>query len=271
MPEAELGRIAELADGVFALSCLVDLRQPVSWVAPGTSGFDPSTCYLIIDGDEAHLIDTGLRACGPTLIRQLSSLVPTSMPLHVALTRVEPDCLGNLDLIAERMCLVRISSQSNVIPLDYLGPISGRYPGVAINNGLHPEDRITFGAGRRLLVVNPAVRTLPTLWYHDEASGVLFTSDFFGHVHVAEAEAWTPTGEAAVDHVRAHLLAKFDWLKVADTSPLVDCLDAIFSRLDVRAIAPGHGLWTMGPAQVRRCYEVTRSALLTVGRGGVGP
>lgn len=263
MPVPEPARVVELGDGVFALSNLVDLaRHYVSWVPPGTTGFDPATCYLIQSDGESQLIDTGVRAHQAAIVAQLNFLAPRPRPVHVAFTRVEPDCLGNLDAVAESVHLVRLSSQTNVIPLDYLGPLSGIYPEVRIENGLHPGDRITFGAGRTLQVVEPAVRTLPTLWYFDTESGVLFTSDFFTDSHVQDA-SWDGSG-SDVETVRRHLLAKFDWLAQADTTRAVARLDAIF-ELPISALAPAHGRWTVGRDAVLKRYRAARDALATVG------
>jgi flavorubredoxin len=264
VPEPRRAGVTALGHGIHALTNLVDLAQPVSWVAPSVKGFDPSNCYLVLAGEEAHLVDTGFRAHGEALVAQLSSLVGRDVPLHVTATRVEPDCLGSLEAVADHFRVVRVSSQSNVIPFDYLGPLSDKYPRAVINNGLHPGDVISV-EGRRFEAVEPAVRTLPTLWYFDHASGVLFTSDFFGHLQLVPGDgSMAPAGE--LSSVRAHLLAKFDWLAQADTSSLVAKLDSIFKRFAVTAIAPGHGRVIAGPADVQKVYELTRTALVALGR-----
>lgn len=260
MPGLSVAGSVELAPGVHALSNLVDLARPVSWVAAGTPGFDPSNCYLLLDHGEALLVDTGLRAHGDNLVAQMNEIIAPDTPLHLALTRVEPDCLGNLIDIAEQFRLVRLSSQTNVVPFDYLGPFSARFPDVEINNGLHPGDVVAFGRDRHLVVVEPAVRTLPTMWYFDQASGSLFTSDFFGEDRLARADDWAPH-EVDVRTARGHLLTKFDWLGIADTSAAVARLDGIFQRLQIELLAPGHGLWTLGAAAVRDRYQVVRDAL----------
>ena len=260
--------MAEIRPGVFALSNLVDLRRPVSWVPAGARGFDPSNCYLLLAAGEAQLVDTGLRAHAASLVGQIAEVIAADVPLHVALTRVEPDCLGGLLQVAERFRVVSVASQSNVIPFDYIGPFSGRFPGVEIVNGLHPGDALTAG-GRRLLVVEPAVRTLPTLWYHDEATGTLFSSDFFSEQRIEDETAWR-SSPVSVAATRRHLLAKFDWLEMADTSQAVGRLDSVFERLEVTGLAPGHGLWTTGTEAVgerrrtvRRALESAAEALVT--------
>ena len=264
MPEADGGRVREIAPGTFAISDLVDLREPVSWAAPGTAAFDPSTCYLVLARADALLIDTGLRAHGAAIGDRLAALLPAGTRLWLTMTRVEPDALGNVDVLAERFRFAGISSQTNVIPLDYIGPLSGRYPDVAITNGLLPGDRVPFGE-RELLVVEPAVRTLPTLWYYDQVTRTLFTSDFFGGAFVEESDAWTPSPAPDIAATRAHLLAKFDWLAIADTSSAVARLRGVRDGFEIDVIAPGHGLWTVGRKAVEHRIEVTLAALESLG------
>lgn len=264
MPRAETSRVVELAPGVFALSNLVDLSTPRTWVSPDAAGFDPSTAYLVVDGGEAQLIDTGFRAHGPAILDQIASVIGDDTPLHVVSTRIEPDCLGNIDRLVDRFPVKRILGQTNVVPLDYIGPLSHRYPHVEIDNGLRPGDAIAFGAGRTLDVVEPAVRTLPTIWLRDGATRTLFTSDFFGGIHLTSAGAWAEPSED-VETVLRHLLAKFDWLAIADTSLALQRLDRAFAE-PVATIAPGHGLWTRGDERVASRLTRFRAALLAAGR-----
>jgi flavorubredoxin len=265
VPEAEgHARTAEIADGIFALGNLVDLRRPLSWIPGGVTGFDPSSCYLVLGDGWPLLVDTGFRTHQAELLDQVRRLVHPGERLDVALTRVEPDCLGNLKAICDEVGVARISSQSNVIPLDYLGPYSQDYPDVVINNGLLPGDEIRLADDRCLEVVQPPVRTLPTLWLFDKRTGVMFTSDFFGDVQVLNGN-WMPQHEGEMEHARNHMLAKFDWLGIADVSEPLARLRAIFDERDVQAIAPGHGLWTVGAGAVRERVALTTLALESIG------
>lgn len=258
MPRVSEAVAVELAPGVTAISSQVSLNEPLSWVEPDARGTDPSNCYLILSNGAAMLIDTGVRAQGEGLLDRLGDLVDPRTPLSITLTRVEPDCLGNLVDVARRFNVVRVCSQSNVIPFDYLGPLSKEFPKAEIVNGLHPGDTVPVDSLRSLAVVEPAVRTLPTLWYFDSDTGTLFCSDFFGEDR-PELDGDAPSPDVA--RVRRHLLAKFDWLQIADTSTAMARLDKVFRTMHVRALAPGHGLWVAGEDAVRERYEVVREAL----------
>jgi len=264
VPRVSAAESTTLTSDVTAVTQLVDLVSPLSWVEPSAVGFDPCNSYLIQSGGAATLIDTGVAAGGDSLLDQIGGLISPATALTVTLTRVEPDCLGNLLALARRFLLVRVCSQSNVIPFDYIGPYSGDFPGVEIVNGLHPGDTVSLDGGRHLLVVEPAVRTLPTLWYFDAVSGTLFCSDFFGEDRPRVAGSLSG-GDVDVDTARRHLLAKFDWLSVADTTAALMRLDRVFEALPVKAIAPGHGLWICGEEAVRQRYRTVREALRTIG------
>jgi glyoxylase-like metal-dependent hydrolase (beta-lactamase superfamily II) len=260
VPRVSQGHTLEIAPGVMSLSNAVSLVKSLSWVEPGAKGFDPSNCYLLLSAGAALLVDTGLRVHRDSLLDQIAAFVSSQTPLAIALTRVEPDCLGNLIEIAERFNVIRVSSQSNVIPFDYLGPFSGRFPGVEIVNGLHPGDKVPVGPDRSLVVVEPVVRTLPTLWFFDAMTGTLFCSDFFGEDRLQKPDDW---GEHPVTAATArdHMLAKFDWIAIADTSTAISRLDSLFDNFPVEVLAPGHGLWTKGAAAVRERYGLVRRAL----------
>lgn len=264
MPRVSEASSSVIADGVTTMSSLVDLAQPLSWVEPEARGYDPSNCYLIGAGGAATLIDTGVQAQAESLLDRLGDLIAAATPLTVVLTRVEPDCLGGLLAIARRFNVVRVCSQSNVIPFDYLGPFSGEFPKVEIVNGLHPGDQVPVAEDRALVAVEPAVRTLPTLWYFDAVSGTLFTSDFFGEGRPHDLGRMEG-GRVDPATVRRHLLAKFDWLAIADTTAAIGRLDRVFETLQVQVLAPGHGLWVRGVEEVRGRYELVREALRTVG------
>jgi flavorubredoxin len=261
VPRVSQATSREIAPGVTAITSLVELSDPLSWVEREARGADPSSCYVIRSGDVATLIDTGLSAQAPSLLDRLEEVIGRETPLTIAFTRVEPDNLGNLIAIARRFDVVRLCSQSNVIPFDYLGPYSSEFPGVEIVNGLHAGDSIVLHGERSLEVVEPAVRTLPTMWYFDAETGTLFTSDFFG-----EARPGADGDGVDLETARRHVLAKFDWLAVADTTMPLGRLDRVVQNFDVKVLAPGHGLPVIGRDDVRRRFTVVREALRSAGQ-----
>lgn len=258
-------RIEEVGENVFALSQLVDLSRPVSWVAPGVGGYSPSTAYLIRDGDESVLLDTGVAAQRNALIAQVKHLLPRSHRLAVCLTRNEPDCVGNLHALVNAFRVTRIISRTPSHPLDYAGPFSYAYPHIAFDNRLRDGELIELGGRPRLKVLDGAVRTLITKWFYDAPTGALFTSDFFTHTLVSAD--WIPKPHPSPEQLQAHLGAKFDWLWLADTTRPIERLDAVMADNAVTALLPQHGLWIVGHQDVQTAYRETRDAVSAMGRG----
>jgi flavorubredoxin len=262
-------RIQEVADNVFALSQLVDLSKPISWVAPAARGFSPSTAYLVRDGDEAVLMDTGIAFQRATLIEQIRQLLPRQHRLTVCLTRNEPDCVGNLHALVNTFRVTRIVSRTPSHPLDYAGPFSYAYPHIEFDNRIRDGQLVPLAGQPRLKVLDGAIRTLITKWFYDERTGVLFTSDFFTHVLVAED--WTPQTHESNRELQDHIGAKFDWLWMADVTRPLALLDAVMQEHAVQALLPQHGLCVVGAEQVKSAYLQTRQAVAAMGRGWTAP
>jgi flavorubredoxin len=128
-----------------------------------------------------------------------------------------------------------------------------------------PGSTIELSPTRPVQVFNAPVRVNAALWLYDEQSGVLFTSDSFGHVHLAQADDPFIVDEAhdrtTEDDLRRHLLTKFDWLVDADTTETLAALRGLFEQVTVAGIAPGRGCILMGRALVARHLELFSAVL----------
>src|SRR5437899_2387664 len=122
------GQIKELSENLFALSQLISLERPVSWVPSSVGGFDPSNVYVIRASDEAVVIDTGLRAHRDLMVDQLKAVIPQGARIAVVLTREEPDCLGGLDELVKHFRVNAIYCNSTIHPLAFFGPFADLYP-----------------------------------------------------------------------------------------------------------------------------------------------
>ena len=66
------------------------------------------------------------------------------------------------------------------------------------------------------------------------------------------------------------MLAKFDWVAVADTAPLQEQLREIFETRTIDAIAPSYGRPIVGASVVQRHYELMQRALAELGEANIG-
>lgn len=272
---AAVAGIVELGqDKLYALSNAYAIDGRVSWHTPGARGYAPSNCYLLIEGDEALLIDTGLTVHEEVLITQLRDRLSPRAQLSVMVLREgEFDSMCNLVPIVAAFGVTQTYGQFD----DAIGwgsfreehDTQLRAPGFATSAPttiVHKRDIVILGKSRRLEVRRPTLRLLNTFWVYDEATRCLFTSDMFGHVLADTPDGpWTVCAEDATteyEDVRDHLLGtRYWWIKHAEVDELRRDLAEIFDRWEVETIAPAWGRILRGADLVARHYALVDEVL----------
>jgi flavorubredoxin len=250
---------------LYALGANVPVDGRTSWVPLGQRGFQSNNGYLLLDGTEALLIDTGLAANSAIIVRQLESVIAPGTNLSIFLTRPEYDCLGGLSAIAKRFPIQCYTTGLRAPNLpecpDYVTDLEADPfgPGGRVElRGL--TETLTVAPGRIVDLYTPLLRSLVTYWAYDRATQTLFTSDCFTHACV-KTETGARIVEQATDdqdmlaRLPEHLRAKFWWVAVADLPPIARDLTQIFETYDVATIAPTHGAVLHGREVVRRHYD----------------
>src|SRR4051812_11928950 len=77
----------EIADGVFRLGGIAPSDGRISWVPAGAPGMVPVNCYLVREGDEAVVVDSGVAAHRATVLRQLREAGAGVRDMTLVLTR----------------------------------------------------------------------------------------------------------------------------------------------------------------------------------------
>lgn len=244
---------------------------PASWQGPDSRLSESLNTYVLIEGDRAMLIDSGVTVHREQIIAQLEGLLG-DRTLEVFLTRFEPDCLVNLPHIVRKFGVNEVHGGGVSNPFDFFDDLSTSEQlradaGVTLHRRL-PGDDVKVGAGGRTLsLVATTIRLLTTFWAYDSGTRTLFTSDAFGHVAVPEGgrllvdEEHDPT---TFETVRDHLFTKFDWLLGAETEPLRADLKKVFDTYDVERIAPTHGGQIVGRETVAKHVAWVDKALAEV-------
>jgi hypothetical protein len=235
--------------------------------------------YLLVEGDDALLIDTGLTIHAQALLRDLDAVLAPGARLSILHTR-----LGEYNTLCNTPAVVEAHDVRTVYgPHPQAGRWTDFLPGAgpgfrpaidAVAVGvLHAEQVLHVDAeGRRAVeVFTPALRLLPTHWAYDRATRTLFTSDLFTHVtRPTDAGPWTVTAEdddVTVEAVRDHMLGtRYWWLAEADTAGIARALTATFARHDIERIAPGYGCVLEGRDVVARHVEMVQTIVATNGR-----
>jgi flavorubredoxin len=136
--------------------------------------------YLIVDGDEAVVIDGGSRPDFPTVMTKILKTGTNPSDIRALVYHhYDPDLCGRVsdyeDLI-ERDDLRIMSTLENNFFIHHYGPSSA-----LVDIGEY-NDRFTFSSGRTLQFIRtPYAHSAGSFITFDDLSGVVFTSDLFGN------------------------------------------------------------------------------------------
>ena len=271
-----VGTVAEavaLVPGeLFALGGIVPIDGRVSWFPADASGYAPLSAYVLIDGDCALIVDSGVPVHEEALLGQLRGLLPQGGSLALLLTRVvEFDSFGNAASVLRTFPVSHVYSQfpaddyvhyrARDDELERSNPTAWSPLRGGMSVGVGGPDR----ARREVETIDAPLRLLATTWVYDPELEALFTSDSFGHVAMPTAASprVVEAGDdpTTLEEVKAHLLAKFDWLAIADTTPLRQQLASIFETREIGLVAPSHGRALVGRDVVARHYQLVQRAL----------
>jgi flavorubredoxin len=255
---------------------MMPLDGRISWVPSDLREFQPANCYLVMEGKNATLIDTGPALYEEEIVEQLKAVLPPGTHLTVFVTRLEPEGLGNIGPIHSAIGIDHIITGGipnmfdswNEIP-GFVELWNGRSDWLgdrAFMDRVATGEPIPMGGSDRLLVLAAPLRILATFWVYDRETRTLLTTDVFGHTSVRRAADSPVRSSLAEDDTtyesaRAHVLAKFPWIPYANMDTVVEKVDAIFKEHPVETIAPMHGCVLRGEALVSKHVDILRRIL----------
>ena len=256
---------------VYRVGGFVELDGRVSWAPRRPGRWQPINAYVVLDYPRPVLIDTGPAAVRDEVIDGIRTILTEREAPTAFLTRAELDCAGNLRDIHRVVSLAGLVTGGMANPFDSFDMVAGWADVFNQRQVLAqtPGANTMLGESRALEILPPPIRVLATYWVYDQISRTLFTSDSFGYTDVP-SEAGSvlinqddyPMDDAVV---RSHVLAKFGWLALADTEPIVTNLLTVFSSRPVETIAPTHGCVLSGASVVRRNIDRMIDLLREVG------
>jgi len=288
--------IVTLAGGKLHAICNpYELDGRVTLHPPEARGFAPMNTYLLSEGDDVLLIDTGISIHTDALLEQLATLIAPTQRIALLHTRLgEYTSICNSVPIADRFgCdLIHAEWEDAARWVDFrqgrgrdadgeLGAL-GRGPVRVFNV---PDTIPVDAAGTRSLdIFHSTLRLLPTSWLYDATSCTLFTSDMF--THVIRTGAGGPWAVTAADDdtprswLRRHLLStRYWWIAGARLEEIRASLANTFATYDIETIAPDFGCPLHGREVVRRHWrmlddvlaEAQSMAPAPMARGGAVP
>jgi flavorubredoxin len=260
----------ELVPGeLYRLGEAARLDGTVSWVHPDRRGWLPVNAYLLRRGSAAVLIDTGVAAHRDAVLAGLGDLLDGVESLVLVLSRVvEYDSTGNATSVIRRFGPKRVVAHTPAAPwIDYNDPEPFLEEAAAARPTYEEfGPQVKWGREDELAleVIRTPLRLLLTAWTYDPHTRTLFTSDSFGYSLLnggADPRITAAGDDLESGRVEEQMLAKFNWLDAADTSPIVRGLDGIFGDREIDRIAPGFGCVIEGADVVRRHRDMVREVV----------
>ena len=212
---------------------LIRGTNDIYWVgfADEKSGFSNNP-YLIVDGEEAILIDPGSRLPQHynTVKRKVESVIDLKKIKYLIVNHQDPDLCASLPLFAEIVNPdVKIIAQLRTsLFIPYYGVTTEIIP---VDDG----DTLTLSSGRTLtFLTTPYVHFAGAMVVHDDKTKTLFSSDIFGAFSIN----WTLYADENEYYVEAFK---------AFTEPYIGCKDPLLSALEkvsqfpIDRICPQHG------------------------------
>lgn len=254
---------------------LVELDGRISWAPEIPGHYQPINSYFIREDDRVYILDTGVAAHRGMVLDQIASLMGDAKEISIFFTRAELDCSGNFSSIYKRFPVTEVISGAVRNPFDSYDELS-KLSNTDIkrqNLPLSGTDDMPIGASTRLRLIPSHIRMLTTYWAYDSLSKTLFTSDIFGHTSIPSRSAPTVISDAAsdgttVESVGRHLLEKFGWMAIANTTFMSKWAVDLFKKYDVENIAPTHGCIILGKQNVERHLQYLVEALHSIGLQG---
>ena len=227
----------EIAPGIFWLGECLEQRSR------GRVYHSYNAAYLVVGEHASLLVETGHPKDFLVIDHQIKGILsqPGRAPLrHLFLTHEETPHSGGLGRILRTWPDVTVHGDVSDYHLAF----------PEFESRLHwmrEGDRLDLG-GREFIAVEPVIRDLrPTWWGFDTGAGALFPGDGFAYSHYHEDGHCGLMAEEAetldLDDVSAVFAEKaLFWTKFVDMEPYIERLSAQLKALNVRVVAPTHGL-----------------------------
>ncbi|HET9904326.1 MAG TPA: MBL fold metallo-hydrolase [Xanthobacteraceae bacterium] len=225
----------EIAPDIFWLGECLEQRQQ------GKIYHAYNAAFLIIGETASMLVETGHPKDFPIIEKQLETLLAGRPPLkYLFITHQETPHSGGLGRVLLRYPQAVLCGDVSDYHL--------AFPQYEQRLWSMKEGDVIDLGGRSFLVVEPVIRDMRTTWWGFETRDrVLFPGDGFAYSHYHEdghcglfAEEATTLDLEDTTAVFADL-ALF-WTKFADMRNYCDRLDQLVEKLQVKTVAPTHGL-----------------------------
>lgn len=207
-----------------------DLGDGIHWIGVDTQDAFRCNPYLILDGEDAVVIDPGGLLTARGVVARIGELVDPKRIKFIVAHHQDPDVISGVNylrgLVATE-CKIVCHSRMSVL-IKHLG--SG-FPFLEVDKS---RWQLVFGRGRKLTFAHtPYLHSPGAIVTYDAHSQTVFTSDLFGGI----TEKWKL--EAGPDYLEQIMAFHVDYMPSVDI--LTTGIENIKALGPIRRIAPQHG------------------------------
>lgn len=230
-------------------SSYVKIDEGIYWVGYQDSSLGlHSNPYLIVEGDEAVVIDGGSRPDFSTVMLKIIQVgIKPEIIKGLIYQHYDPDLVGSVShferfIKNDDLCI--ISQRHNNVFIKHYGTEAARCCINELNN------KFTFKTGRTLRFINTPYAHSPSFMTFDEQTGTLFSSDIFGsyshqwdlYLHLKPACHTCQDTSACANNIPCfmHDIEKFHRLIMTSNKALTYALNQV-DHYPVVRVAPQHG------------------------------
>lgn len=259
------------AGQIHAVGGSVPASMPLSIFPSGVAGWLPMQGYVLREGDQLMMLDTGVTRHKEQIRSALGELVKGTRTRNLLLSRREHDVAINLPWIVGDFAFQKVIVGGDLNPLDFFESMddASAFEQLRAASGIEVEfvrtGAVVSLGSLRMEALPVTMRVLTTHWYYEHSSKTLFSSDSFGFVTSRDDVGpckRTPTDEEiSAERIMHYMSAKFDWICGIDTKPIIDgFLDAVRDR-EIDRVCPSLGVIIEGPDAVAKLFDQTVIAL----------
>jgi hypothetical protein len=256
---------------LWAVGGSIPGRPHPSWMPADTDDWIPLQCYVLRNGDEAVIIDTGTAVHAREIREGLAALLDGVARADVVMTRREPDNGMNLYWIAREFPVRTVRCGGDLNPLDFFESFDDANAEALVKSAsaasfdfVRAGDIVT-GGPFILEAIRPPLRVLHTTWFYERSTGTMFCSDSWSHIArpgpLSPAITRPAPADLDVGYLVDFLDAKFDFLWSIDTEPIAAELREVMAEHPTERLCPSYGCIVNGKRHVAEMLQATERAL----------
>lgn len=211
----------------------VEIAEGVYWIGYNYETIFRTNPYLIVDGDEAVLIDPGSSFDFFSVRAKAASIVPLSKIHHIILHHQDPDLCGSttqFEAVIDHEIKVYNPLRSSFFMKCY----GIQSPVTAIEKD---KEEFRFQSGRTLkFFMTPYCHAPGAMVTYDEKTKIMFTSDIFG----AFNKDWELYADEVGDEKHLETIKAFMEPYMGSKEAIANAVGK-FSTLDIQTLCPQHG------------------------------